>query len=85
MVEIDFLAANHVRIVGLCGQNWNRTLGYSFALRCVKAYVRNVVKYLTTVEWTTRPQCMGMACRGHWPLGTSSAQFTVYRIDWGTV
>jgi len=23
MVEIDFLAANHVRIVGLCGQNWN--------------------------------------------------------------
>jgi len=36
MVEIDFLAANHVRIVGLCGQNWNRTLRYSFAL---KAYV----------------------------------------------
>jgi len=29
------------------------------------------------VEWTTRPQ--GVACRGHWPLGTSSAQFTVYR------
>ena len=28
--------------------------------------------------WTTRPQCMGVACRGHWPLGTSSAQFTVY-------
>jgi len=24
MVEIDFLAANHVCIVGLCGQNWNR-------------------------------------------------------------
>jgi len=24
MVEIDFLAANHVRIVGLCSQNWNR-------------------------------------------------------------
>jgi len=24
MVEIDFLAANHVHIVGLCGQNWNR-------------------------------------------------------------
>ena len=23
MVEIDFLAANHVRIVGLCGENWN--------------------------------------------------------------
>jgi len=21
---MDFLAANHVRIVGLCGQNWNR-------------------------------------------------------------
>jgi len=35
------------------------------------------------VEWTTRPQ--GVACRGHWPLGTSSAQFTVYHIDWGTV
>jgi len=24
MVQIDFLVANHVRIVGLCGQNWNR-------------------------------------------------------------
>jgi len=24
MVQIDFLAANHVPIVGLCGQNWNR-------------------------------------------------------------
>jgi len=24
MVEIDFLAANHVRIVWLYGQNWNR-------------------------------------------------------------
>jgi len=24
MVEIDFLAANHVHIVGLFGQNWNR-------------------------------------------------------------
>jgi len=23
------------------------------------ACVQNVVKYLTTVEWTTRPQCMG--------------------------
>jgi len=30
--------------------------------------------------WTTRPQCMGVACRGHWPLGTSSAKFTVYRL-----
>ena len=56
MVEIDFLAANHVCIVGLCGQNWNRTLGYLFSLRSLKAYFRNVVKYLTTVEWTTRPQ-----------------------------
>jgi len=24
MVEIDFLAPNHVRIIGLCGQNWNQ-------------------------------------------------------------
>jgi len=24
MVEIDFLEANHVRIVGLGGQNWKR-------------------------------------------------------------
>jgi len=24
MVEIDFVAANYVRIVGLCGQNWKR-------------------------------------------------------------
>jgi len=23
MVQIDFLAANHVRIVRLCGQSWN--------------------------------------------------------------
>jgi len=30
--------------------------------------------------WTTWPQCMGVACRGHWPLGTSNAQFTVYRL-----
>jgi len=50
MVEIDFLAANHVRIVGLCGQNWNQTLGYSFALRSVQAYVRNVVDNLSTVD-----------------------------------
>jgi len=33
------------------------TLGYSFALRSLRP--RNVVKYLTTVQWTTRPQCMG--------------------------
>jgi len=26
---------------------------------------------------------MGVACRGHWPLGTSSAQFTVYRLRHG--
>jgi len=24
LVKMDFLAANHVRIVRLCGQNWNR-------------------------------------------------------------
>jgi len=24
MVEIDFLEANHVRVVRLCGRNWNR-------------------------------------------------------------
>jgi len=60
MVEIDFLAANHVRIVGLCGQNWNRTLGYSFALRCEKAYVRNVVKYLTTVDHATTVHGRGL-------------------------
>jgi len=24
MLQMDFLAAIHVRIVGLCGQNWNR-------------------------------------------------------------
>jgi len=23
MVQMDFLAADHVHIVGLCGQNWN--------------------------------------------------------------
>ena len=38
------------------------------------------------MEWITPPQCMGdgprdVACRGHWPLGTSSArQVTVYRL-----
>jgi len=24
MIQMDFLSANHVYIVGLCGQNWNR-------------------------------------------------------------
>jgi len=48
MVQIDFLAADRVHIVGLCGQNWNRTLGYSFSLRSLRP--SNVVKYLTTVE-----------------------------------
>jgi len=42
MVEIDFLAANHVCIVGLCGQNWNMKHGYSFSLRTVTAYARKV-------------------------------------------
>jgi len=32
MVEIDFLAANHVRIVGLCSQNPEVVLA-TFALR----------------------------------------------------
>jgi len=74
MVEIDFLAANHVRIVGLCGQNWNRTLGYYVA------YVWNVVKYLTTVEWTTRPQCIWAwpaVGTGRWALAVHSSQFAV--------
>ena len=50
---------------------------------CEKSYVRNVVQYLTTVEWTTRPKCMGDGRGLPWALavGTSSAQFTVYRID----
>ena len=54
MVEIDFLAANHVCIVGLCGYIietglWVIRLHYL----CEKAYVRNVVKYLTTVDHAT--------------------------------
>ena len=32
------------------------------------AYVQNVVKYLTTVEWTTQPQCMGDGRRLPWTL-----------------
>jgi len=47
---------------------------------CDKACVQNVVEYLTTVEWTTRPQ--GVACRGHWPLGTSSAHCTVHSLPY---
>jgi len=75
MVEIDFLAANHVHIVGLCGQNWNWTLGYLFALRSLRP--RNFVKYLTTVEWATRPQCMGDGRGLPWALAVDSSQFTV--------
>jgi len=46
----------------------------------------NVVKYLTTVKWTTRPQCTGDGRSLPWALagvaaGTSSALFTVYRMD----
>ena len=33
----------------------------------MKAYVRNVVKYLTTVDHATTVH-MGVACRGHWPV-----------------
>jgi len=55
VVQIDFLAANLVRIVGLCGQNGNRTHVYSFTLRSVKACVRNIsnlrlYNYIRTVE-----------------------------------
>jgi len=83
MVQIDSLAANHVCIVGLCSQNWNRTLGYSFALRSEKAYVPNVVKYLITVDCGPRDHSASAwpaVGTGQWPLGTSSAQFTVYRL-----
>jgi len=85
MVEIDFLAANHVCIVGLCGQNWNRTLGYSFSLRGLRP--SNVVKYLTTVEWTTRPQSMGDGHGLPWALAgvaasTSSAHCTVHSLPY---
>jgi len=73
-----------VRIVGLCGQNWNRKHAYSFALRSVKACVRNVVKYLTTVDCRPRDHSACIAWpavgTGQWPLGTNSAQFTVYRL-----
>ena len=78
MVEIDFLAANHVRIVGLCGQNWKWTLCYSFSLRCLIAYVPKMLLSIWLHMCTTRPQGMGLACRGHWALG--SAQFTVYSL-----
>jgi len=75
MVQMEFLAANHVRIVGLCGQNWNRTLCYSFSLRSLRP--RNVFKYLTNVYHTTIVHCL--ACRGHWALG-SAQLFTVYSL-----
>jgi len=88
MVEIDFLAANHVCIVGLCGQNWNRTQGYSFSLRSLKAYVLNVVKYLTTVDHATTVHGRGLPWAqgtgrhaGPWALAVHSSQF----IDWSTV
>ena len=44
------------------------------------AYFQNAVKYLTTVEWTTRPQyiwawpAVGTGC---WELAVHSSQFTV--------
>ena len=80
MVQMDFLAANHVHIVGLCGQNWNRTLGYSFALRSLRP--RNVVKYLTTVEWTTRPQCMSDGRGLPWALASGHSQWTVHSLPY---
>ena len=45
-------------------------------------YVAYVPVMLLSI-WTTRPQSMGdgRGLSGHWPLGTSSAHFTVYRID----
>ena len=79
MVEIDFLAANHVRIVGLCGQNWNWTLYYSFSLRSLRP--RNVVEYLTTGAWPGDGRGLLWAlATGHWALAVHSWQF----IDWGT-
>ena len=70
MVEIDFLAANHARIVGLY-----ESLSPKY-----------VVKYLTTVDcmdhattvhaWRGLPWALAS---GHWALATL-AQFTVYRL-----
>jgi len=42
----------------------------------VKANVRNVVNCLTTVDHATTVHGRGLP----WALGTSSAQFTVYRL-----
>ena len=60
MAEIDFLAANHVHI-----------FGYSFSLRSLRP--SKVVKYLTTVEWTTRPQSMGDGRGLPWALAGVAA------------
>jgi len=80
MVEIDFLAANHVRIVGLCGQNWNRTLCYSFSLRCLIAYIPRILLSIWLMcTMRLQAQCMGLTCRGHWALG-SVQLFTVYSL-----
>jgi len=76
---MDFLAANHVRIFGLCGQNWNRTLGYSFALRSVQACVPEMLLSIWLL-CTTPPHCMGLACRGRGCWAVHTAQFTVYSL-----
>ena len=82
MVEIDFLAANHVRIIGMCGQNWNRTLGYLFALRSVKAYFRKMLLSIWLHCWPRDHSAWAWPAvgTGPGPLGTSSSQF----IDWCT-
>ena len=81
---MDFLAANHVRIVGLCGQNWNRTLCYSFSLRSLRP--SNVVEYLTiargvdhvtTVHGQRAWPAVGT---GRWAQAVHRWQVTVYRL-----
>ena len=43
-------------------------------------YVAYVPEMLLSIWLQVHGQATGMACRGHWPLGTSSAQLTVYRL-----
>jgi len=83
---MDFLAAIHARMVGFCGQNWKQTLGYSFALRSVKAYVPRMLLSIWLLCMDCGPRdhsaCMAWPAvgTGQWPLGTNSAHFTVYRL-----
>jgi len=84
MVEIDFLAANQV-VLSDC------VVRIETGLWVIRFHYVAYVPVMLLSIWLLwsgprdhSPWAMGVACRGHWPawpLGNSSALFTVYRID----